>query len=145
MDSCTSQADNVFGPVVAACRSGFDFTLLFEQAIFSALPSALVILASVGRIGHLSRESVKTISGQSWSSRAVVKLVGQHLSHPSPRPSRLLTSPFVDANFSFQRCATLFGCAVGITSKLSNQAVIAILDSVIMRRLDTRSAFIPAS
>lgn len=67
MDACSIQADNVFGPRVAFCRDGFDFTLLFEQAILSALPSALLTGASAGCIFYLSKENVKTKPGVSWS------------------------------------------------------------------------------
>ncbi|KAK5990162.1 ABC multidrug transporter B [Cladobotryum mycophilum] len=38
--------DAAFGPAVASpdCRGGFDFTVLFEESIFSLLPSALFLL-----------------------------------------------------------------------------------------------------
>lgn len=63
MNSCDVSADNVFGPRVDSCRDGFDFTLLFEQTIFSAIPSAAVIVASTGCIVYLSRQDVKTKTG----------------------------------------------------------------------------------
>lgn len=71
MDGCNIQADNVFGPRVAFCRDGFDFTLLFEQSILSALPSALLTGASAGCIFYLSKENIKTKPGASWSVTAI--------------------------------------------------------------------------
>ena len=65
MDGCRPEADNVFGPVVASCRDGFDFTLLFEQAILSMAPSALVLAASAYRLRVLYRQPSKTISAAS--------------------------------------------------------------------------------
>ncbi|CAH0043540.1 unnamed protein product [Clonostachys solani] len=62
MDTCRLDADDTFGPVVSHCRGGFDFTLLFEQAILSILPSVLVLAASVYRLLGLRRQSVKTIT-----------------------------------------------------------------------------------
>lgn len=55
----------MFGPVVASCRDGFDFTLLFEQAILSMAPSALVLAASAYRLRVLYRQPSKTISAAS--------------------------------------------------------------------------------
>lgn len=49
-------ADNLFGPVVPTqCRGGFDFTLFFEQAVLSILPSAAFILLSLMRLAKLYR------------------------------------------------------------------------------------------
>jgi hypothetical protein len=62
MDTCRLDADDTFGPVVSHCRGGFDFTLLFEQAILSILPSVLVLAASVYRLLGLRRQSIKTIT-----------------------------------------------------------------------------------
>ncbi|KAH8653666.1 hypothetical protein BX600DRAFT_84245 [Xylariales sp. PMI_506] len=48
--------DNTFGPTTAAgCRGGFDFTLLFEQAILILLPCALAILLFAARLFRLFR------------------------------------------------------------------------------------------
>ncbi|KAF2715991.1 putative ABC transporter [Polychaeton citri CBS 116435] len=61
-DSCH---DNRFGPGIGSgCRGGFDFTLLFEQAILSLLPTALFVLLALVRILQLrSRPSLRT---QQW-------------------------------------------------------------------------------
>jgi hypothetical protein len=39
--------DDSFGPTVKvqSCRDGFDFTLLFEESIFTILPAALLLCA----------------------------------------------------------------------------------------------------
>lgn len=39
--SCGSAVQDVFGPVVAStCLDGFDFTLLFEEAVLTLVPLA---------------------------------------------------------------------------------------------------------
>lgn len=68
---CDTHADDLFGPRVSLCRDGFDFTLLFEQGILSALPSALVTGASAGYVFYLSRQNIKTKSEASWTLRAM--------------------------------------------------------------------------
>ena len=57
---CAPTADAAFGPVVdAACRGGFDFTLVFEQSIFVLLPASLLILVAPLRLIQLRKASVK--------------------------------------------------------------------------------------
>lgn len=63
MNECSPRADDEFGPQVVACRQGFDFTLLFEQTILSAVPSAILLLASCAYVAWRSRQSVK-LAGQ---------------------------------------------------------------------------------
>ncbi|KFA48354.1 hypothetical protein S40293_04500 [Stachybotrys chartarum IBT 40293] len=58
--TCSPQADDAFGPQVVACRQGFDFTLLFEQTILSAIPSGLMLLASTLFLLRRYRRIVKT-------------------------------------------------------------------------------------
>lgn len=58
--TCSPQADDAFGPQVVACRQGFDFTLLFEQAILSAIPSGLMAVASTVFLLRRHRRNVKT-------------------------------------------------------------------------------------
>ncbi|RFU74209.1 hypothetical protein TARUN_8040 [Trichoderma arundinaceum] len=51
---CAPTADAAFGPVVdAACRDGFDFTLVFEQSIFVLLPASLLVLVAPLRLFQL--------------------------------------------------------------------------------------------
>lgn len=43
-NGCRYSADNEFGPRVATACRDFDFTLLFEDAVFVALPAAVFLL-----------------------------------------------------------------------------------------------------
>ncbi|PYI04583.1 multidrug resistance-associated protein [Aspergillus sclerotiicarbonarius CBS 121057] len=57
--SCPSNSENQFGPRVnSACRP-FDFTLIFEDAFFSILPSTILLLLLLPRLELLRRSSVK--------------------------------------------------------------------------------------
>lgn len=56
---CISGADDVFGPQVHGCRD-LDFTLLFEQTILQAIPSALLLLSIPPRIWFLRRHALKS-------------------------------------------------------------------------------------
>lgn len=70
IQSCTVQDDDFFGPIVASsCRSGFDFTLLFEQAILSCGASVLFLLIVPLRIIWLSGRTIVT----SQSHQALLK------------------------------------------------------------------------
>lgn len=60
VDACNISADNTFGPIVLDCRREFDFTLLFEQAIFSIGPSALVLAILHFHIAKLLKQCRKT-------------------------------------------------------------------------------------
>ena len=50
-------ADDTFGPTVQlqTCRDGFDFTLLFEESLFTILPVAVLLGAAPLRIRALYR------------------------------------------------------------------------------------------
>ncbi|KAL0933172.1 ABC multidrug transporter [Colletotrichum truncatum] len=50
---CSSTADDAFGPIVQNCRDGFDFTLTFEQCLFTILPASLLLLAAPFRFRQL--------------------------------------------------------------------------------------------
>lgn len=55
-NSTVTAADDRFGPFVEPLsREQFDFTLLFEQSIFTIGPSALLLLAAPVRLFRLSR------------------------------------------------------------------------------------------
>ncbi|KAJ5294660.1 hypothetical protein PENANT_c006G09572 [Penicillium antarcticum] len=57
---CSAAVEDVFGPTVApSCLHGFDFTLLFEEAILTLVPLGLVCLAASFRVGKLRRASEK--------------------------------------------------------------------------------------
>ncbi|GJC96884.1 ABC multidrug transporter [Colletotrichum higginsianum] len=52
---CSPTADDAFGPIVQNCRQGFDFTLAFEQCLFTILPALLLLLAAPLRLRHLAK------------------------------------------------------------------------------------------
>ncbi|TIC95348.1 ABC transporter C family member 8 [Colletotrichum higginsianum] len=52
---CFPTADDAFGPIVQNCRQGFDFTLAFEQCLFTILPALLLLLAAPLRLRHLAK------------------------------------------------------------------------------------------
>ncbi|KAK1728937.1 ABC transporter [Colletotrichum acutatum] len=54
-DGCSLTADDAFGPTVQHCRDGFDFTLTFEQCLFTILPASLLILIAPLRFRYLGR------------------------------------------------------------------------------------------
>lgn len=59
-------ADNKFGPKIH-CLGVFDFTLLFEQAILSLLPSLLLLVVATPRILYLLKKDNKIKSrGIDW-------------------------------------------------------------------------------
>lgn len=51
-DDC-ADADNSFGPAVVTWCRVFDFTLLFENVVFSLLPAAALLLASLFRFQQI--------------------------------------------------------------------------------------------
>jgi ATP-binding cassette subfamily C (CFTR/MRP) protein 1 len=73
--SCLA-ADNAFGPAISrACRSGFDFTLMFEQSMLSILPSALLLLLTPLRLYALYGENVKTVCDLRYRTKAATVAV----------------------------------------------------------------------
>ncbi|OHE95683.1 hypothetical protein CORC01_08967 [Colletotrichum orchidophilum] len=52
---CSLTADDAFGPIVQHCRDGFDFTLTFEQCLFTILPASFLILIAPLRLYHLGK------------------------------------------------------------------------------------------
>ncbi|KAK2037213.1 multidrug resistance-like protein [Colletotrichum somersetense] len=52
---CSLTADDAFGPIVQNCRHGFDFTLTFEQCLFTILPASLLLLVAPLRLRHLGK------------------------------------------------------------------------------------------
>lgn len=71
-----AEADQQFGPFVEPLSSDqFDFTLLFEQSIFSIAPAAALIVLSIPRIVFL----YKTKPRVRRSVLLTVKLVLCHL------------------------------------------------------------------
>ncbi|TDZ40639.1 ABC transporter atnG [Colletotrichum spinosum] len=56
---CSASADDSFGPVVRNCRNGFDFTLTFEQSLFTILPACLLLLIAPFRLQRLWKGPLK--------------------------------------------------------------------------------------
>lgn len=48
-------AEGWFGPTVQGCRDNFDFTLSFEQYIFTILPASALLIVAPLRIFHLRK------------------------------------------------------------------------------------------
>ncbi|KAJ5592008.1 uncharacterized protein N7459_002377 [Penicillium hispanicum] len=78
---CPGDSDGRFGPrVPIECRP-FDFTLLFEDAIFGVLPAALFLVLSLCRLPVLIRGPVKVTSHHlaAWKLVALAILLVFHL------------------------------------------------------------------
>ncbi|KAK3386815.1 ABC transporter [Podospora didyma] len=61
---CLSDAN--FGPAVSSsCRGGFDFTITFENIVFSLIPSCLFVALAIARLWYLARRN-SVVSGGSW-------------------------------------------------------------------------------
>ncbi|CZT41190.1 related to multidrug resistance protein [Rhynchosporium secalis] len=78
---CQPSNDDTFGPILKDCRSGFDFTLLFEQTILSIGPASLLLLFAPPRIVTLLKSSAKTRFSSSRFLKSVVclSLIGVQL------------------------------------------------------------------
>lgn len=61
--ACWPTADESFGPVVQDCRGDFDFTIAFEQYLFSILPACLLIIAGPLRLRYLTKSPSVVVAG----------------------------------------------------------------------------------
>ncbi len=61
---CSLEVDRTFGPWAGNCRGGFDFTLLFEDAILNILPLGLVLILAALRLSHLRQRQKKVVRSQ---------------------------------------------------------------------------------
>ncbi|OKL58596.1 hypothetical protein UA08_06381 [Talaromyces atroroseus] len=59
---CPPGSDNTFGPRVNSSCRAFDFTLLFEDAFFSVLPTSLFLIVVLPRLQFLRSAPVKLAS-----------------------------------------------------------------------------------
>ena len=51
--------DKLFGPsITLGCRGGFDFTLLFEQALLSIVPCVIFLSVVPARLSRLHRAQI---------------------------------------------------------------------------------------
>lgn len=76
-DTC-DRADNVFGPTIRGCRDNTDFTLLFEQSLFSLLPTLCFLACSVYRYLELTKRKRVLKTSIDWLILA--KIVGHPIS-----------------------------------------------------------------
>lgn len=70
--ACFFADDNSFGPSIAKQCRAFDFTLLFEQAFLSLVPSILLVLGCIVRLNGILRQDVKTLQSRLHSSKLVI-------------------------------------------------------------------------
>lgn len=70
--ACSFADDNSFGPSIAKQCRAFDFTLLFEQAFLSLVPSILLVLGCIFRLNEILRQDVKTLRSRLHSSKLVI-------------------------------------------------------------------------
>ncbi len=61
LSSCLPSMDDSFGPYAGTCRGGFDFTLLFEEAVLSIPLLAVFILILPFRILQLYKNDKKVV------------------------------------------------------------------------------------
>ncbi|PYH87450.1 hypothetical protein BO71DRAFT_298674, partial [Aspergillus ellipticus CBS 707.79] len=59
---CDADSDRQFGPRVATNCRGFDFTLLFEDAMLTVVPAALFLLFLPARLHIVRNDPVKVMS-----------------------------------------------------------------------------------
>lgn len=72
MDFSGCAEDVDFGPSVRDCRGGFDFTIKFENIIFSMLPSAIFIAVAAARLFVLLRKT-RVVDGGWFQLTKVVR------------------------------------------------------------------------
>ena len=81
MGNCTNEADLKFGPGVGEdCRGGLDFTLLFEQALFTLIPAAIFLLVFPFRLFHLAKTEVRARASPIRTAKLVHEISNRSLS-----------------------------------------------------------------
>lgn len=69
---CAPTADAAFGPIVSQdCRSGFDFTLVFEQSIFVLAPGCVLLLLAPFRLAVLLKRAPQVKPSRLRSAKLV--------------------------------------------------------------------------
>jgi ATP-binding cassette subfamily C (CFTR/MRP) protein 1 len=71
---CALHGDDVFGPQVEPCLRSFDFTLLFEDTLLSAAPSALFLLIVPVRLYFLRNARKRVVGGSAFQAMKLVSL-----------------------------------------------------------------------
>ncbi|KAL7796652.1 P-loop containing nucleoside triphosphate hydrolase protein [Trichoderma ceciliae] len=146
---CAPTADAAFGPVVdAACRDGFDFTLVFEQSIFVLLPASLLVLVAPLRLVQLRKSSVKVADHVSRMVKvsvtgclAALQLVLVALWATHNGPARLnsvsVAAACVSSASSLMSCALSYfehGRTLGPSSLLNVFLLVSLLlDAAVLR------------
>jgi len=69
--ACLPSADNSFGPQVKGCRSGFDFTLLFEETILTIVPLSLLLISIPIRMIYEWKDKKYVRAGRLFPIKAV--------------------------------------------------------------------------
>ncbi|KAM0524595.1 hypothetical protein ACHAPE_000693 [Trichoderma viride] len=146
---CAPTADAAFGPVVdAACRDGFDFTLVFEQSVFVLLPAAMLVLMAPLRLLQLHKSPIKVADQASRMIKlsvtgclAALQLVLIALWATHHGPARLNSVSVAAASISF--ISSLMSCALSYyeharslhPSSLLNLFLLAslLLDAAVLR------------
>lgn len=70
---CALNADLAFGPTVNGCRRAFDFTIVFEEAILTLLPSSLASVWATIILLRLQRRKKANVVLVKW--REATKMV----------------------------------------------------------------------
>ncbi|KAK8042694.1 hypothetical protein PG994_013177 [Apiospora phragmitis] len=116
--NCTLAADGRFGPTVQGCRGNFDFTLSFEQYIFTILPASALLIAAPLRLFHL-RKLPAVVGGsllRHLKLAALLSLAALQLAYCivwatwSPTGSPIRSAATAAASLSF--IVTLFACVL---------------------------------
>ncbi|KAK8118640.1 uncharacterized protein PG998_003266 [Apiospora kogelbergensis] len=107
---CALAAEGRFGPLVQGCRDNFDFTLSFEQYIFTILPASALLIAAPLRIFHLRRlpAVVGGVALLSLSALHLTCCIVWAIWYPTGSPVR--SAATAAASISF--IATLFACVL---------------------------------
>jgi hypothetical protein len=69
-----SRLDDSFGPHAGDCRGGFDFTLLFEEAILTIVPLGLLLIVLPPRIWYLLKREKKVLAANRSVTIKIVRM-----------------------------------------------------------------------
>ena len=109
---CTISLEDQFGPQVGAeCLDGFDFTLLFEESMFSISISAILLVVIPLRIAYLIRKPRKVVSGVLQLVK-LVRVIQFAIAGSADRQPHLAWMGHID---EFVRCATSDICITNLS------------------------------
>lgn len=98
--SC-SRLDDSFGPHAGDCRGGFDFTLLFEEAILTIVPIGLLLMVLPPRIWYLLKRTKKVLAANRWATAKIVSMNPYHFQLCNPGESSVNHRSRFDAQSSW--------------------------------------------